>query len=208
MTTEMKPAMRRDLEQTRRANATTRTPVVFVHGLWMLSESWAPWAELFQEHGYTPVSLSWPDDPETVTAAHDQPEEFAGKSVGQVADHLEALIGELDRKPVVIGHSFGGLLTQILAGRGLSAAAVAVDPAPFRGVLPLPLSALRGSQPVLGNPANRRRAVALTFEEFRYASPTRCPRTRPANCTSSTPSPPPAPRSSRPRPPISTPGPR
>ncbi|EST37495.1 hypothetical protein N566_12730 [Streptomycetaceae bacterium MP113-05] len=169
MTTAMKPTMRRDLERIEEVNAGTRTPVVFVHGLWMLAGSWAPWARLFEDSGFVAVPLSWPDDPESVPEAHENPDVFAGKSVGRVADHLQHLIEKIDRKPVVIGHSFGGLLTQILAGRGLSAAAVAIDPAPFRGVLPLPLSALRGSRPVLGNPANRRRAVALTFDEFRYA---------------------------------------
>jgi pimeloyl-ACP methyl ester carboxylesterase len=94
---------------------------------------------------------------------------FAGKTVGQVADHFDEIIQQLERKPAVIGHSFGGLLTQILAGRGLSAAAVAISPAPFRGVLPLPISALRSAKPVLGNPANRNRAVPLTYEQFRYA---------------------------------------
>jgi non-heme chloroperoxidase len=86
-----------------------------------------------------------------------------------VADHFETIIRGLDRKPAIIGHSFGGLLTQILAGRGLAAASVAIDPAPFRGVLPLPISALRSAFPVLGNPANRSRAVPLTYEQFRYA---------------------------------------
>ena len=93
---------------------------------------------------------------------------FAGKTVGQVADHMEEVIRGLDRKPAVIGHSFGGLLTQIVAGRGLSQASVAIDPAPFRGVLPLPISALRSARPVLGNPLNRHRAVPLTYDQFRY----------------------------------------
>ncbi len=111
----------------------------------------------------------WPDDPETVDEANAHPEVFAGKTVGQVADHLSGLVGKLNKKPAVIGHSFGGLLTQIIAGRGLSAVSVAIDPAPFRGVLPLPVSALKSASPVLGNPANRSRAVPLTYEQFRYA---------------------------------------
>ncbi|MEU0387738.1 alpha/beta hydrolase [Streptomyces chartreusis] len=152
-----------------RANAADRTPVVFVHGLWLLPSSWDRWAEHFERAGYAPVSLSWPDDPGTVEEANRHPEVFAGKTVGQVADHLAGLIGGLKRKPAVIGHSFGGLLTQILAGRGLSAASVAIDPAPFRGVLPLPVSSLRSAAPVLTNPANRNRAVPLTFDQFRYA---------------------------------------
>ena len=117
----------------------------------------------------TPLTPGWPDDPETVEEANANPDVFAGKSIGDVADHFEAVIRTLDRKPAVIGHSFGGLLTQILAGRGCSAASVAIDPAPFRGVLPLPISALKSSSPVLGNPANRNRAVPLTYEQFRFA---------------------------------------
>ncbi|WP_254706350.1 esterase/lipase family protein [Streptomyces lunaelactis] len=149
-----------DAQQIERANATGRTPVVFVHGLWLLPSSWHRWVAHFKGADFAPVSLSWPDDPETVAEANAHPEVFAGKTVGQVADHLEGLIGTLERKPAVIGHSFGGLLAQILVGRGLAAASVAIDPAPFRGVLPLPVSALLSSRPVLGNPANRSRAVS------------------------------------------------
>ncbi|MCX4759527.1 alpha/beta hydrolase [Streptomyces sp. NBC_01275] len=158
-----------DAQQIEAANATDRTPVVFVHGLWLLPSSWDRWAARFEEAGYAPVTLSWPDDPETVAEAKEHPEVFAGKTVGQVADHLQGLIGLLARKPAIVGHSFGGLLAQILAGRGLSAASVAIDPAPFRGVLPLPISALRASAPVLSNPANRNRAVPLTYDQFRYS---------------------------------------
>ncbi|MET0600621.1 MAG: alpha/beta hydrolase [Baekduia sp.] len=158
-----------DEQQIEQANATGLTPAVFIHGLWLLPSSWDRWAEVFAQAGYTPVLPGWPDDPETVDEANAHPEVFAGKTVGQVADHLGGLIGKLDKKPVVIGHSFGGLLTQIIAGRGLSAASVAIDPAPFRGVLPLPVSALKSASPVLGNPTNRSRAVPLTYEQFRYA---------------------------------------
>lgn len=156
-------------EQVDAANASGRTPVVFVHGLWLLASSWDRWAAVFAEAGYAPVSPGWPDDPETVEEANADPDVFAGKTVGQVADHYSAVIGTLDRKPAVIGHSFGGLLTMIVAGRGLAAASVAIDSAPFRGVLPLPLSALKASAPVLGNPRNRHRAVPLTFDQFRFA---------------------------------------
>jgi non-heme chloroperoxidase len=155
-------------EQIERANETGLTPVVFVHGLWLLPSSWDRWAAVFEEAGYTAVSPGWPDDPETVEEANAHPEVFAHKTVGQVADHFAELIGKLHKKPAVVGHSFGGLLAQILAGRGLSAASVAIDPAPFRGVLPLPISALKSSAPVLGNPANRNRAVPLTYEQFRF----------------------------------------
>jgi pimeloyl-ACP methyl ester carboxylesterase len=155
-------------EQIERANATGRTPVVFVHGLWLLPSSWDRWASLFEESGYTALTPGWPDDPQTVEEANADPEVFAHKSVGQVADHFGEVIGRLERKPALVGHSFGGLLAQILAGRGLAAASVAVDPAPFRGVLPLPISALKSARPVLGNPANRNRAVPLTYEQFRF----------------------------------------
>jgi pimeloyl-ACP methyl ester carboxylesterase len=157
------------VKQIDHANATGRTPVVFIHGLWLLASSWDRWAGVFEQAGYAPLTPGWPDDPDTVELANARPEVFAGKTVGQVADHYAAVIGGLQRKPVVIGHSFGGLLTQMIAGRGLAAASVAIDAAPFRGVLPLPLSALKSSRPVLGNPANRGRAVSLTYEQFRYA---------------------------------------
>jgi pimeloyl-ACP methyl ester carboxylesterase len=162
------PFTEHELEQVKRANATTATPVVFVHGLWLLPSSWDRWVELFEEAGFVALTPGWPDDPETVAEAKAHPEVFAGKGIGEIADYEESIIRRLDRKPVVIGHSFGGLLTQILAGRGLAAASVAISPAPFRGVLPLPFSSLRSASPVLKNPANWNRAVPLTFEQFRY----------------------------------------
>jgi pimeloyl-ACP methyl ester carboxylesterase len=142
---------------------------VFIHGLWLLPSSWDRWAALFEEAGYAPLTPRWPDDPATVAEANAHPEAFAGKTVGQVADHFADVIGQLDRKPAVIGHSFGGLLAQIVAGRGLAAASVAIDAAPFRGVLPLPISSLKSARPVLGNPLNRHRAVPLTYDQFRFA---------------------------------------
>jgi non-heme chloroperoxidase len=157
-----------EANQIEAANATGLTPVVFIHGLWLLPSSWDRWAGVFGEAGYAPLTPGWPDDPETVEQANVKPEVFAHKSVGQVADHFAEVIGKLKKKPAVIGHSFGGLLTQIIAGRGLAAASVAIDAAPFRGVLPLPISALKSARPVLGNPANRNRAVPLTYEQFRF----------------------------------------
>ncbi len=155
--------------QVARANASGRVPVVFIHGLWLLASSWDRWAALFEQAGYAPVSPGWPDDPDTVSQAAAEPGVFAGKTVGQVAGYYAAVIATLNRKPAVIGHSFGGLLAQIVAGRGLSAATVAIDAAPFRGVLPLPLSSLKAAFPVLSKPANRHRAVPLTFEQFQFA---------------------------------------
>jgi non-heme chloroperoxidase len=155
-------------EQIDQANSSGRTPVLFVHGLWLLRTSWAPWEGVFEEAGYAPVAADWPDDPPSVEAARANPDAFAGKGVAQVAGHVAQLIGRLERRPAVVGHSFGGLMAQIVAGRGLTVAAVAIDPAPFRGVLPLPIPALRSALPVLGNPLNRGRAVSLTFDQFRY----------------------------------------
>jgi non-heme chloroperoxidase len=156
-------------EQVERANASGRTPVVFIHGLWLLPSSWDRWADLFETAGYSAVKPGWPDDPETVADAKAHPQVFAGKSVGQVADYVTGIVRRLQKKPAVVGHSFGGLLAQIVAGRGLSVATVAIDPAPFRGVLPLPFSALKSASPVLSNPANRNKAVPLTYEQFRFA---------------------------------------
>jgi len=163
------PITEHETKQVDRANTAGSTPVVFVHGLWLLPTSWDRWAELFEKNGYTALTPGWPDDPETVDEAEAHPEVFANKSVGQVADHFEDVISRLDRKPALIGHSFGGLLTQILAGRGLAEVSVAIDPAPFRGVLPLPISSLRSASPVLRNPANVHRAVPLTYDQFRYS---------------------------------------
>jgi pimeloyl-ACP methyl ester carboxylesterase len=169
--TAIKPTEITDHEskQIERANASRRTPVVFIHGLWLLPSSWDRWAALYEGAGFTALTPGWPDDPETVADAKAKPELFANKTVGQVADYIAGFIRKLDKKPAVIGHSFGGLLTQIIAGRGLAAVSVAIDPAPFRGVLPLPLSALRSAQPVLSNLSNRNRAIPLTYDQFRYA---------------------------------------
>ena len=158
-----------EAEQVAKANDTGKQPVVFVHGLWLLPSSWDRWAAAFRKAGYVPLTPGWPDDPDTVAAAKEHPETFAQKSIGEIADHFEEVIRGLQKKPAVVGHSFGGLLTQILAGRGLAAASVAFDSAPFRGILPLPISSLKSGKPVLGNPANRNRAVPLTYDQFRYS---------------------------------------
>ncbi len=158
----------RELAQIERANATTATPVVFIHGLWLLPSSWDAWAALFEEAGYVALTPDWPDDPPTVAGARAEPEVLAKKTLKQVADHTTEIITALDRKPVVIGHSTGGLLAQMLAGRGLSAVTVAIDPGVFRGVLPLPGSVLKGVGPFLVNPRTRGRAITLTFDQFKY----------------------------------------
>ncbi|MFC6162258.1 alpha/beta hydrolase [Kribbella jiaozuonensis] len=158
----------RERSEVEQANTSGKQPVVFIHGLWLLSTSWDRWRRLFEENGYSTIAPGWPDDPETVAEAREHPEVFAHKMVQAVTDHyLEAIRG-LDRKPAVVGHSFGGLIAQKIAGEGASAVTVAIDPAPGRGVLPLPPSALKSGSPVLGNPANARRSVTLTFDEFKY----------------------------------------
>jgi non-heme chloroperoxidase len=169
ITTATLSVVDREKAEVERANATGRQPVIFIHGLWLLSSSWNRWLEVFEKAGYVGLAPGWPDDPETVAAANANPDPMAGKTIGQVADHIANFAGSLNRRPAIVGHSFGGLLAQILAGRGLSIATAAIDPAGFRGVLPLPFSALKSAFPVLGNPANRGRAVRLTYEQFRYA---------------------------------------
>jgi non-heme chloroperoxidase len=158
----------REAAEVEKANSSGRTPVVFVHGLWLLPSAWQRWAEVFDKAGYAPLTPGWPDDPDTVEQARANPDAFAKKSIGQIVDHVTEVIEKLTKKPAVVGHSFGGLFTQILAGRGLSAASVAIDPAQFRGILQVPLSTLKSSFPVLGNPLNRSRAVALTLDQFKY----------------------------------------
>jgi non-heme chloroperoxidase len=150
------------------ANASGNTPVLFIHGLWLLPSSWARWADHFAEAGYAPLTPDWPDDPETVDEARRNPDVLAHKTLAQIADHTTEVIRALHRTPALIGHSTGGLLAQVLAGRGLSAVTVAIDPGVFRGVLPLPVSTLRVAGRFLVNPLTRGRAITLTFDQFRY----------------------------------------
>jgi non-heme chloroperoxidase len=163
------PVTERETSEVQAANDTGRQPVVFIHGLWTLAESWQSWRELFEERGYATVAVDWPGDPASVEEARRHPDAFIGTSVGAAAGRVAKVIAGLARKPALVGHSFGGQLAEILAGRGLAAASVSIDRAPGRGIRPLPLAMLRSSFPVLGNPLNRRRAVALTYAQFRYA---------------------------------------
>jgi len=158
----------REAQQVEKANTSGNTPVVFIHGLWLLPSSWNNWVELFEQNGFAGVTPDWPDDPGTVEEARANPEVFAKKTLKQIADHTAEVIEQLERKPAVMGHSTGGLLTYMIADRGLSAASVAIDPGPFRGVLPLPVSALRSAAPVLINPFNRGKAITLTLDQFKY----------------------------------------
>jgi pimeloyl-ACP methyl ester carboxylesterase len=147
---------------------TTKMPIVFVHGLWLHAESWNPWMEFFRENGYDAVAASWPGDSETTDATRRNADAVAGYGVTEIADHIAAQLTAFERKPILIGHSFGGLLVQNLLGRDLAAAAIAIDPAPIKGVRELPLAALKAAFPVLSNPFNFRRAVSLTEPQFRY----------------------------------------
>jgi pimeloyl-ACP methyl ester carboxylesterase len=158
----------REAQQIERANQGDSTPIVLIHGLWVLPSSWDNWVDYFDGEGYAGLTPDWPDDPETVEQARANPDVLAKKTLKQVADHTAEVIAALERKPAVMGHSTGGLLAQLIADRGLSAATVAIDPGPFRGVLPLPVAALRSASPVLRNPLNRSKAVALTFDQFKY----------------------------------------
>ena len=145
------------------------TPVVFIHGLWLHASSWQPWIDLFREHGYDPIAPGWPGDAETVQATREDPEAVADKGVAEVAEHLANLIATLDAPPILVGHSFGGMLVEKLLADGHGAAGVAIDAAQIKGVLPLPLSSLHATLPVFKNPANKHRAVSLTADQFAYA---------------------------------------
>jgi pimeloyl-ACP methyl ester carboxylesterase len=162
------PVSERESKEIEAANASGTTPVVFIHGLWLLPSSWQPWGELFKKGGHAPVMADWPGDPDTVAQARENPDALAKNTIGSIVDHTTEVIGALNKKPALVGHSFGGMFTQLVAGRGLSAASVAIDPAPFRGVLGLPISTLRSALPILRNPLNRGKAKSLSFEQFQY----------------------------------------
>lgn len=145
------------------------TPVVFIHGLWLHASSWQPWVDLFTEKGYTPIAPGWPGDGATVAESRANPDAIGDHGIEEVTKHYAEVIAGLDVKPIVIGHSFGGMIAEKLLGEDLAAAAIGIDAAQIKGVLPLPLSSLRATLPVFKNPANRHRSVALTPEEFRYS---------------------------------------
>ena len=144
------------------------TPVVFIHGLWVHSSAWQPWIDLFNESGYSATAPGWPGDADTVEAARANPDAVANVGVDDVTDHYAKVIASLPAKPIVIGHSFGGLIVEKLLGDGHAAAGVAIDAAPIKGVLPVPISALRVAFAALKNPGNIDEAVSLTLEQFHY----------------------------------------
>ncbi|MEV6824029.1 alpha/beta fold hydrolase [Amycolatopsis sp. NPDC051102] len=144
------------------------TPVVFIHGLWLHATSWNPWIEHFRAAGYAPVAPGWPHEPETVELARANPGAVADVGIDDATGHYASIIAGLESPPVLIGHSFGGLITEKLLGQGIGLAGVAIDPAQIKGVLPLPLAQLRAGLPALGNPANLHRSVSLTEKEFRF----------------------------------------
>jgi non-heme chloroperoxidase len=143
------------------------TPVVFVHGLWLHADSWGPWVDRFRQAGYEPSAPGWPGDG-SIEETRERPERVAGHGLDDIVEHHAKHIRSLDTQPIIIGHSFGGLIAQRLLGQGLAAGAVGLDAAPIKGVLLLPPSALRVASIALRNPLNRNRAVALTREQFRY----------------------------------------
>jgi pimeloyl-ACP methyl ester carboxylesterase len=149
--------------------STERTPVVFIHGLWLHAASWEPWVVLFRDEGYEPIAPGWPGDPDTVEAARADPDALANHGIDEVTGHYGQIIEQLHAQPVIIGHSFGGMIAEKLLGEGYGAGAIAIDAAQIKGVLPLPLSSLHSTLPVFRNPANRHKAVSLTAEQFRYS---------------------------------------
>ena len=147
----------------------TTPPVLFIHGLWLHAASWDPWLEVFTQAGYDASAPGWPGDSGSVAEAREHPEAMADHGIDDVVAHYAKIIADLGVKPILIGHSFGGMIAQKLLGQDLAAATVAIDAAQIKGVLPVPLSALRATLPVFKNPANKHRTVALTAEQFRFA---------------------------------------
>jgi non-heme chloroperoxidase len=142
--------------------------IVFIHGLWIHASSWQPWMNFFQQQGYETLNPGWPGDAPSVAECRANPQAIANRGVTEIADSFANTIASLSVPPILIGHSFGGLIVQVLLGRGIAAAGIAIDPAPMKGVWQLPFSALKASFPVLGNPSNFRKSVSLSFNQFRY----------------------------------------
>jgi pimeloyl-ACP methyl ester carboxylesterase len=147
----------------------TGSTIVLVHGLWLNPRSWEGWKERFESRGHRVLAPAWPRMQEDVEAVRRDPSPLNGLGVTDITDHYAEIIRGLDGPPIIMGHSFGGLVTELLLDRGLGSAGVAISPAPVKGVLRLPLAQLRSASPALGNPANRKRTVELTPKQFHYA---------------------------------------
>jgi pimeloyl-ACP methyl ester carboxylesterase len=143
-------------------------PVVFIHGLWIHSAAWEPWLPLYRRAGYEPVATGWPGDADTVEATRRDATQVAGYGLAEITEHYTKLINDLPERPIVVGHSFGGLIAQRLLVSGLATHAVAIDPGPIKGVTKVPLAQIRTAIPVLRKKSNRHDAKSLTARQFRY----------------------------------------
>jgi non-heme chloroperoxidase len=144
-------------------------PVVFIHGLWVHSSAWQSWIDLYKVAGYDAIAPGWPGDSDTVAATRRNPGALSNLGLEDITDGYLRAIDKLDTNPIVIGHSFGGLVAQKLLAGGHASAAVAIDPGPIKGVKPVPFTQIRSALPVLSRPGNKKKAVSLTAKQFRYA---------------------------------------
>jgi len=143
--------------------------IVFIHGAWLASNSWERFATFFAERGYATLTPEWPRKAPGVAAQREDPASLAGLGVEEIVEHYATIVDALDEPPIIIGHSFGGLITQILVGRGHGRAAVALDPAAPKGIKRVPLSSLRAAAPAIAHPSTRHGTVDLDFDQFNYA---------------------------------------
>jgi pimeloyl-ACP methyl ester carboxylesterase len=146
-----------------------KNSVLFIHGLWLHQTSWAPWESFFNEAGYETMAPGWPGDLPTVDEARANPDSVANKGIEDITEQMRSVIESLESAPILIGHSFGGMIVEKLLGEGRGAAGVAIDAAQIKGVLPLPLSSLKSTLPVFKNPTNKHKSVMLTAEQFEYS---------------------------------------
>jgi pimeloyl-ACP methyl ester carboxylesterase len=143
--------------------------IVLVHGLWMTPRSWEHWISRYEDQGYTVLAPAWPGMEVEVEELNRDPSPVAKLDIEEIVDRYEQIIRGLDAPPIIMGHSFGGAFTQVLVDRGVGSVGVCVAAASVKGVFDLPFSTLKASWPVLSNPLNRGRAVALDPEQFHYA---------------------------------------
>ena len=150
-------------------NGESPRTVVLIHGLWMTPLSWEHWIARYRDEGVNVLAPAWPRMEGDVESLRRDSSSFANLGFGEIVDHYDSIIQGLDQPPIIMGHSFGGLIAQVLLDRGLGAAGVAIDPAPVKGIFFLPFSTVKVVFPALANPANNHRAVPLTPEQFHYA---------------------------------------